>query len=142
MLKYLYIVLGFVSLGFGILGIITPGLPTTPFIILTGFLFAKSSPKLHQKLKENKLTGYYLNRINSGLSLKARLVSITLMWCMVCISAFFIFEANSKGRYIVLGLGVVGTIAQLLFLSGKKSSSSKNISTDKPVDKKEHVKLE
>ena len=54
MKKYLFIILGLISLGLGLLGIVTPGLPTTPFILLTGVLFAKSSPRLHQKLLDNK----------------------------------------------------------------------------------------
>lgn len=120
MLKYVYIILGFISLALGLVGIVTPGLPTTPFILLTGFLFAKSSPKLHKWLSENKITGYYLNKMSSGLSWKARLISISIMWCMVCFSAFVIFEAESKGRYIVLGLGAIGTIAQLIFLRRRK----------------------
>ncbi|NDV67588.1 YbaN family protein [Dysgonomonas sp. 25] len=127
MLKYIYILAGFISLALGLIGIVTPGLPTTPFILLTAFLFAKSSPKLHQKLRENKVTGYYLNRIGQGLPLKARLVSIGIMWCMVCFSAFVIFDAGSKGRYIVLAAGVVGTVAQLIFLRKRKATPAPEV---------------
>lgn len=131
MLKYIYIIIGFISLGLGLLGIVTPGLPTTPFILLTAFLFAKSSPRLHQKLMKNKITGYYLNRMNTGFSLKARLISIFIMWCMVCFSAFIFFDADSKGRYIVLGLGVIGTIAQLVFLRRRKVSVNTEVVVEK-----------
>ncbi|MDU1892318.1 MAG: YbaN family protein [Dysgonomonas sp.] len=118
MIKYLYIVLGLISLGLGLLGIITPGLPTTPFILLTAFLFARSSPKLYNKLLNNKLTGRYLRKVNEGLGLKGMLISIGFMWCMVCFTAFVVFDGTM--RYVMLGLGVVGTFSQIIVLSKRR----------------------
>lgn len=115
MLKYIFITLGTISLILGLLGLVTPGLPTTPFIMLTGYLYMRSSPRLHDKLKNNKLTGRYLNRVSNGLSVRARIISIALMWTMVSITAFAIFDYGTK-RFIMLGLGVIGTIAQLIVL--------------------------
>jgi uncharacterized membrane protein YbaN (DUF454 family) len=120
MKKYLFIFLGSVSLVLGLCGLFTPGLPTTPFILLTGALYTKSSPRLYKKLESNRLTGMYLKRMETGLSWKARLFSISLMWCMVCITAFLVFDGEGKMRYIMLGLGVVGTVAQLIALRKKK----------------------
>lgn len=120
MKKYIFITLGTISLALGLLGLFTPGLPTTPFILLTGALYAKSSPKLYKRLEDNKITGKYLKRLETGLSWKARLFSIGLMWFMICITAFWVFDSASKMRYIMLGLGVVGTIAQLIALRKRK----------------------
>lgn len=120
MIKYLYIALGMITLALGLLGIVTPGLPTTPFILLTGVLFAKSSPRLHQKLLDNKLTGRYIRRVNEGFSLKGIAISVGIMWCMVCFTAFVVFKNNNTMQYIMLGLGMTGTIAQFIILSKKK----------------------
>ncbi|SHF71654.1 YbaN family protein [Dysgonomonas macrotermitis] len=120
MRKYIFIICGTISLALGLLGIITPGLPTTPFILLTGFLYAKSSPKLYKKLEDNKVTGMYLKRLQNGLGWKARLASISLMWVMICITAFWVFEDGSTMRYVMLGLGGIGTIAQLIALRKRK----------------------
>lgn len=122
MLRYIYITLGIISLTLGLIGIVTPGLPTTPFILLTAFLFTKSSPKLLKKLQENKLTSRYLNKVNGGLSTKQKLFSIGLMWCMVCFSAFVVFDYG-KWRFIMLGLGLIGTIAQLIVLRKRKAQA-------------------
>lgn len=120
MKKYIFITLGTISLILGLCGLFTPGLPTTPFILLTGALYAKSSPRLYKRLEDNKLTGRYLKRMETGLSWQARLFSICLMWCMVCITAFLVFDAESKMRYVMLGLGGVGTVAQLIALRKRK----------------------
>lgn len=126
MLKYIYITLGLISLTLGLVGIVTPGLPTTPFILLTAYLFTKSSPRLLEKLKENKLTSKYLNKMNGGLSTKQKLISIGMMWCMVCFSAFVIFDYG-KWRFIIIGLGVIGTIAQLIVLRKRKTHIQRQV---------------
>ena len=46
-LKIVWIVLGFLCLGLGTIGIVLPILPTVPFYMATLFCFAKSSKKLH-----------------------------------------------------------------------------------------------
>lgn len=46
-LKIVWIVLGFLCLGLGTIGIVLPILPTVPFYMATLFCFSKSSKKLH-----------------------------------------------------------------------------------------------
>jgi len=104
----------------GLLGLITPGLPTTPFILLTGFLYAKSSPKLYRLLEQNKLTGMYLRGINEGFGLKTRIFMLSLMWLMILITAFLVFRNNQVMKIVMIVLGIIGTISQLLFLKKKK----------------------
>jgi uncharacterized membrane protein YbaN (DUF454 family) len=124
MIKYLYITLGLITLGLGLLGIVTPGLPTTPFILLTGVLFAKSSPRLHQKLLDNKLTGRYIRNVNEGFSTRGLLISLGIMWCMICLTTFVVFKNNQVMQYVMFGLGVIGTIAQIIVLRKKKRQVS------------------
>ncbi len=123
MMRYLYIVLGLITLSLGLLGIVTPGLPTTPLILLTGVLFAKGSPRLHQKLIENKITGKYIRRVNEGFNIKTLAISIGFMWCMVCFSAFVVFNYGTM-RFVMIGLGVIGTIAQVIVLRKKQKKAA------------------
>jgi uncharacterized membrane protein YbaN (DUF454 family) len=48
---------GMMSLGFGLLGVVLPLLPTVPLIILAAFCFARSSETMHQWLVEHPKLG-------------------------------------------------------------------------------------
>ncbi|MFV0331073.1 MAG: YbaN family protein [Dysgonomonas sp.] len=135
MIRYLYITLGLITLALGLIGIVTPGLPTTPFILLTAVLFAKGSPRLHQKLLDNKLTGKYIHRVNEGFSLKGIAISIGIMWCMICLTTFIVFKNNITMQYVMISLGVVGTIAQIIVLRKKKKKQRAMITENALLEK-------
>lgn len=59
-LSWLFIALGWISLGLGVLGIFLPLLPTTPFVLLAAFLFSKGSERMHRWLREHPSFGRYI----------------------------------------------------------------------------------
>mgnify|MGYP000312593303 FL=1 len=80
MKKILYIMIGCISLGLGIIGVILPILPTIPFVLLAAFCFARSSERLDGWFKNTKL--YRENNIKSGMTKRAKLrimCSVTLL---------------------------------------------------------------
>jgi uncharacterized membrane protein YbaN (DUF454 family) len=60
MRKFLWKVLGFLSLGMAYVGVITPGLPYSIFVVFAAYCFAKGSPKMHAWLYNHKLFGPFL----------------------------------------------------------------------------------
>ena len=60
-LKIIWIVLGFICLGLGTIGVVLPILPTVPFYMATLFCFAKSSERLHQWFTGTKLYKKHLD---------------------------------------------------------------------------------
>lgn len=139
MKKYLFIILGLISLGLGLLGIVTPGLPTTPFILLTGVLFAKSSPRLHQKLLDHKITGPYIRRVNSGFTTKGLIISIGIMWTMIILTTLVVFKSNQTMQLVMVGLGFVGTVSQIIVLRKRKKKEKVLLTLDN--EEKDNNKL-
>ena len=74
MRKILYIMIGCISLGLGIIGVILPILPTIPFVLLAAFCFAKSSERLDGWFKNTKL--YEENNMKSGMTKRTLLMGI------------------------------------------------------------------
>ena len=70
MRKILYILIGCISFGLGIIGVILPILPTVPFVLLAAFCFARSSERLDGWFKSTKL--YRENNIKSGMTKQAK----------------------------------------------------------------------
>jgi uncharacterized protein len=110
LLKLLYIFLGSISLALGVLGIVVPGLPTTPFLLLTAGLFMKSSPALYNWVISNRYLGPYIinYKRNNGLTLRQKRNSIFLMWIMISISIFIMIPIMWL-KMVVATAGLVGT---------------------------------
>ena len=80
MKKILYMIVGCISLGLGIIGVILPILPTVPFVLLAAFCFARSSERLNGWFKNTKL--YRENNIKNGMTKRVKIrimCSVTLL---------------------------------------------------------------
>lgn len=123
LLKLLYISVGTLSLCLGLLGIVVPGLPTTPFLLLTAALYLRSSGKLYNWLISNRYTGpYILNyRKNKGLTVKGKIYAIVLQWVMISISLYWGIE-NQMIKYIVAAAGLLGSAIILLVIPTARKS--------------------
>ncbi len=56
-MRRIMVVLGWFFVALAVVGIPLPGLPTTPFLLLSAGLFAKSSPRFHRWLLAHKTFG-------------------------------------------------------------------------------------
>ena len=118
--KPLLILLGSLFVGLGFLGIFIPGLPTTPFLLLSAGCYVRSSDRLYTWLLNHKIFGRYIQNIreNRAISLRHKIISLIAMWLMICLSAFVFIEILWI-RILVIMLGVIGTIVILLIRTAK-----------------------
>jgi uncharacterized membrane protein YbaN (DUF454 family) len=62
MRRQLYLIAGFACLGLAVIGAILPLMPTTIFVILAAYCFARSSPRLESRLLEHPRFGPHIVR--------------------------------------------------------------------------------
>jgi uncharacterized membrane protein YbaN (DUF454 family) len=86
--RVVLIVVGFISLFLGGLGIFIPLLPTTPFVLVAAFAFANSSETLHQWLLDHNVFGPLINnwRRHRSISRTTKVMSILSMLVILVIS--------------------------------------------------------
>ncbi|MFX1479659.1 MAG: YbaN family protein [Promethearchaeota archaeon] len=83
---------GFILLILGIIGIVIPILPTTPFLLLASAAFAKSSQRFHKWLLNNKVLGFYIRNYKEGkgMPIKIKIITLAILWLTIMISFFLI----------------------------------------------------
>ena len=126
MKKLFFIIIGSLSLILGITGIFLPVLPTTPFLLLSAALFARSSDSLYLWLINHKIFGEYIRnfREDKAITLQGKIISISTLWLFMLYSIFYIV---SEKWYLQVLLGSIALGVSVYILSFKtKVSAGKN----------------
>ncbi len=120
MKKRLLIVAGTLSTAIGIIGIIVPILPTTPFLLLAAACYLRSSERFYRRLLNNRLFGTYIGDYlaGRGMPLKTKVFTLLLLWIAIGISVC-VGTQNLVVR-IVLGLVAVGVTLHIMMIKVKK----------------------
>ena len=84
-MKKLFVILGSLSLGLGVLGIFLPLLPTTPLLLLAAALYFKGSPRLYEWLLNHPQLGEYIRNFREyhAIPLRAKVLSVVLVWLTI-----------------------------------------------------------
>ena len=107
--KILFITLGTFFVGIAIVGIVIPILPTTPFLLLSAALYARSSKRFYDWLLNNRLFGKYIKnyREGKGIPVYLKIMVITLLWITIGVSIVFAVELwVVRILLVVIALGV------------------------------------
>jgi uncharacterized membrane protein YbaN (DUF454 family) len=89
MKNFFWKVLGFLSLGMAYIGVVTPGIPWTIFVVGAAYCFAKGSPKMHAWIYNHKTFGPFLTNWTTKkvFPLKAKYLMILTMASSLVIMA-------------------------------------------------------
>ncbi len=106
--RVLFAAAGIVMVGFGVLGILLPGLPATPFLLLAAYCFAKSFPRLHAWLVTHRWLGPYIRGARAGWRIPRRqaMQTIALLWLSMGVSAWFVNHLWVRVLLLAIALGV------------------------------------
>ena len=113
MSRYIYLAFGWLFLIIGIIGIVVPLLPTTPFLILTAFCFSKGSERMHMWLLNHKVFGPPINEWNQKgvIRRKYKILATT----MLTLSALFIYPRESIPNWGKIGFSI-SFISVMIFI--------------------------
>lgn len=116
MQKHLYITLGALCVAFGALGVVVPGLPTTPLLLAASWLFYHSSPRLQEWLLASRL-GVYIRTYHEQGGMRPR----TKVWVVVLMSSsIHFFIANSVVDWVVAAAGLIGCLVVIFKVPNAK----------------------
>ena len=108
-IKALWVIAGSVFVVLGAFGVILPGLPTTPFLILAAACYIRSSQKLYDWLIANKTFGPYLRNYREGKGIPKRAKKIALVMMTIFVGYAVLFALDDLFvRSVVLILGMIG----------------------------------
>jgi uncharacterized membrane protein YbaN (DUF454 family) len=109
MRRTIYKPLGLFFLALAVLGVLLPGLPTTPFLIIAAWFFARSSEKWHRRLLDSELFGPLLRNWEQQRCITLRIKIVALVSMLVAGGASVTFVMQDLDP--VLRLATVGFMA-------------------------------
>ncbi|MFP4442897.1 MAG: YbaN family protein [Spirochaetia bacterium] len=106
---------GIIFLTLGLIGIVLPILPTTPFLIAAAFFFVPSSRKLHSWLYSNRITAPHMRALkeNKGMTMESKIIILSFAWLMLILGAFLAADILA----LRIGLPALGAIKTVLFFT-------------------------
>ncbi len=105
-MRYVYLSIGFLCLTVGFVGIVVPGIPTTPLILAAAWAFARSSKRLELWLLKHHLFGPLIVnwRDYRGISRKSKITSIVAILGTFAATIYFTFSFIFDLVFAVFGI--------------------------------------
>lgn len=116
------IIAGFIALGLGMIGLILPIWPTTPFVLLAIGCFS-STPKIQKRILKIRIFKEYYESytLGSGLQPKTVIRSLVFLWSMIMLSCFITKQLAIALVLLLVGAGVTAHI--LWIARGKRGKT-------------------
>lgn len=102
--RLVWLLIGFLAMGLGSVGVVLPVLPTTPFLLLASFCLAKGSARFHRWFTGTNLYKKHLESFveNRTMTLKTKFSLLIPASCMLILA--FLAMQNVYGRVFIIFL--------------------------------------
>lgn len=120
LVRWILLAGGIVFTSVGVIGMFVPLLPTTIFLILAAWCFARSSAKFHSWLHSNRLFGKYLSdyRSGKGMTIKSKVFSISILFLGIGYS--ILFATHTLYVRILLAVIAIGVGLHLIMIKTQR----------------------
>lgn len=124
--RYLLAGTGIACVGVASVNVFIPGMPTTVFLIIAVWCFARSSPKLTERLVRNRVFGPFVRYLEPGahMPLRAKIIACSMMWLAITVSSILVLSRGAPlfVPFIIVALGLFGTIC--IVRQGRRSPTT------------------
>lgn len=103
-IKLLWLMIGIVSMVLGSIGVVLPVLPTTPFLLLASFCFAKGSDRFHKWFIGTKLYKKHLESFVTSRSMTLKTKLCILLPASAMLILAMLAMSNIYGRVFIVFL--------------------------------------
>jgi uncharacterized protein len=112
--RWLWLLLAWVCLALAVLGVILPGLPTTPFVLVAAWAASRGSPRLHAWLHRHRLFGPMIRdwQREGAVSLRAKQTALAMM--VLCAAVLITFAPH--WAIAATGCGFMAAVGSWLWL--------------------------
>ena len=110
LVRLLFGLLAYISLGIGLIAIVSPGLPTTEFILLAAWAATKSSPRLSAWLENHRLFGPILHNWRNGKVIQRRAKLSATVSMLLCASLMLVFLEHRWPVFLAIGGMALGNL--------------------------------
>lgn len=111
--RYALAAAGVGSVGLAGVGVVVPGMPTTVFLIIAAWCFARSCPWLTDRLIRNRFFAPFVRYLEPGARMprRAKIISICIMWTAIALSSALVIARGAPAFVpaIIAALGLAGT---------------------------------
>jgi len=111
----IYVGLGWCAVALGLVGVFVPGMPTTVFVLVASYFFARSSPRYEAWLRANRYFGPVLRRFcdAGGMTSALKATALASMWTAIAVSSVALAAVSPTASLVTVSLGGVGTLTIL-----------------------------
>jgi uncharacterized membrane protein YbaN (DUF454 family) len=100
----MWVVMGSIALGVGIIGMLLPVLPTSPFLLASAYCYARGSKRCHDWLVNHRLLGPIMLQGEKGMHWALRLAMVAVVWAACAVSlTFFAREQWQQASVVIVG---------------------------------------
>lgn len=112
-LRWAWWLLAYASLGLGLVGVLVPGLPTVPFVLLSAYAAARGSQRLHRRLLAHRRFGPMIRdwQAHGAVGRRAKVLALTAMAACAAI----LFATAPRTWMAATGTGVMALVALWLW---------------------------